>query len=145
MYLLLSVYLLFGWSSFSVCYAQDVQELDSTSMIKMEDQLFEQLASLKSKSHNLTLELNQLQQEVKISKQTCQDLQNHLESTLTRFEQCAQNLTNTESKLVETKTKLTKLWIFTIIFLVLFVLIRIGTIILRAKGIKLPDIVNILL
>lgn len=125
-------------------YSQAVSQM--TDLDQMESMLFEQLRDLKNSSHQLTVDLKKLQEELKISKETSVYLSNSLESTLIQFEKCAQSLENTKQKLQEQRSKTRRLAICLILIATIAILVRVATVILKAKfGIQLPYWLNVIL
>lgn len=137
-------YLLFGLLFSSVLYAQDVQQ-SSTSLMTIREQLYENLHNLKLNSERLNNELNELKKSEQLSQTKLTELSTSLDNMIQSYSICSQKLIDTENLLKNTKAKLTKLWIVTIIFLVLFVVVRVVIIFLKVKNVSIPYIVNTLL
>lgn len=104
------------------------------------------LQELRIHCQNLNTELTELKQKQVVSQTELINLQNSLDCTMKQSEDYYKKLIITETQLKAEKKTLQKLIKINILFLIIFILIRILSIILKYKyHIKLPDILNILL
>ena len=123
--------------------AQDLEgaQQPSPTLEELGSQIHTSLASLKLQSKLLTQELEERSNEVETLKTNLNELTTCLDNT-------NQLLADYETKLIRYETKLKgwrKFATVVAILALLFLATRAVTLILRAKGIKLPEIVNILL
>lgn len=141
--------LIFGIALSLVClcgFAQPVasQTIDE-QMTQLEDEIWHSLANLKQNSTSLIEELEDLRQLQAISQQTLTELQTCLGNTLDAYNDSAAQLQNTRISLQKKQQQVRKLSIVLAILIISFIGIRVVTIILRAKGLHLPELINILL
>ena len=137
---------LLALSFFALCplsaYAlEDAPQQAEQTLTTLSTQIHESLASLKLQSKTLTEELEKRSNEVAELKANLSELTSCLDNTNAL-------LADYETKLIRYEQKL-KGWrkFATVVALLalLFLATRAVTLVLRAKGIKLPEIVNILL
>lgn len=137
---LLLLLLCFALCPRSVYALEDVPQ-PSPTLEELGNQVHSSLANLKAQSKILTEELQERSKEVEALKTNLNDLTICLDNT-------NKLLSDYETKLIVYEQKL-KGWkkFATIVALLalLFIATRVVTLILRVKGIKLPEIVNILL
>ena len=140
----LRIGLAFGLSlalCFFPCYSEDAPQGEEQTLEQLGSRIHTSLAALKARSQSLTEEL--------------QGQRAIAEEYRTKLSALTISLDNTNKKLYDYETKLTayeqklkaqkRLLRIGLLLVVLFLAVRAATLALRAKGIKLPDIVNILL
>ena len=135
--LALSPLFLFPFSAF----AQEGAPQQNPTLEELGSQIHTSLESLKQQSKDLTKELQKRSSEVAELKTNLNELTICLDNT-------NQLLADYETKLIryEEKLKFWKKFATTVALLaLLFIATRAVTLILRAKGVKLPELVNILL
>lgn len=135
--LALSPLFLFPFSAF----AQEGAPQQNLTLDELGSQIHTSLESLKQQSKDLTKELQKRSSEVAELKTNLNELTICLDNT-------NQLLADYETKLIryEEKLKFWKKFATTVALLaLLFIATRAVTLILRAKGVKLPELVNILL
>lgn len=136
---LLLVALLCGYSQPAVSQTTDEQ------MTQLEEEIWNSLDNLKRNSTSLTEELEELRKLQKVSQATLTELESSLQNTLDAYNNLGQQLQSTRVDLQKKQKQVRKLTLILSILIIVFILIRVGTIILRAKGFHLPEIINILL
>lgn len=135
--LALSPLFLFPFSAF----AQEDAPRQNPTLEELGSQIHTSLESLKQQSKDLTRELQERSSEVAALKTNLNELTICLDNT-------NQLLADYETKLIRYEQKLKgwrKFATAVVLLALLFIATRAVTLILRAKGVKLPEIVNILL
>lgn len=123
------------------CYSLDVKQQNPQTLEILGGQVHTSLENLKVQSQLLTEELKERSNEVKTLQMKLKDLTTCLENT-------NEQLYNYEMSLEKQKQSLKRYRIFMIVVIVVALLMiaaRVVTIILKVKGVHLPEIVNILL
>lgn len=124
------------------CSQEDaLQQKSELTMEQLGSQIHTSLAVLKARSQSLTEELQGQKIIVEEYKTKLSALTISLDNTNKRLYDYETKLIAYEQKL-KTQKKLLRIGFFLV---VAFILVRIATLILRIKGVKLPEIVNILL
>ena len=135
--LALSPLFLFPLSAF----AQEDAPRQNPTLEELGSQIHTSLESLKQQSKDLTKELQKRSSEVA-------ELKTNLNELTTCLDNTNQLLADYETKLIRYEEKL-KFWkkfaMAVALLALLFIATRAVTLILRAKGVKLPELVNILL
>lgn len=123
------------------CYSLDAKQQSTQTLEALGSQVHTSLENLRLQSMLLTEELEERSNEVKV-------LQTKLTGLTTCLENTNEQLYNYEKTLEKQKQSLKKYRTFMIIVVVaalLMIAARVVTIILKVKGIHLPEMVNILL
>lgn len=122
--------------------AQTIDE----QMTALEDEIWNSLVSCKQSSQSLIEELEDLRKLQAISQETLTELSSSLENTLDLCNSYASDLQTMRVKLDQQKNKTRKLAMCLILIAAIAVLVRVATIILKAKfGIQLPYWLNVIL
>ena len=123
------------------CYSSDVNQQNTQTLETLGSQVHTSLENLRLQSMLLTEELKERSNEVKA-------LQMKLTGLTTCLENTNEQLYNYEKTLEKQKQSLKRYRTFMVIVIVIALLMiaaRVVTIILKVKGVHLPEIVNILL
>lgn len=123
------------------CYSSDANQQNTQTLETLGSQVHSSLENLKVQSQLLTEELEERSNEVKVLQMKLKDLTTSLEST-------NEQLYNYEKSLEKQKQSLKRYRIFMVIVIVVALLMiaaRVVTIVLKVKGVHLPEMVNILL
>lgn len=133
---------------FQLSYSQDASQQSTQTLPTLSKEIHTQLDSLKQQSRLLTEQLLTVENELSSSsvqvetlKTQQKELTTCLQDTNKKYSDCLTKLTLYESGLKRDK----ELLILGFTLVVLFIAVRIITLILRVKGVKLPELVNILL
>lgn len=118
---------------------------ENMSMEQMEEILLKRSESLKQNVTLLKQQLQELQEQQIVLKTTLTSLDQYCSNILEEYNDCVQTLDNYKSKLKNQQSLNRKLTFALIIILVLFILVRVATIVLKFRGVHLPELLNILL